>query len=117
VLSAAETGTDRTLLAVNRIVGIKVNKMGANTADDETEQLTLQVDDRGRVTIPKAVRERLGITAGSEVPAYLSGSVLTVDPKPSGKLQPATAGREEWADTTPTDAGEALFGPTDTDDE
>lgn len=117
MLSAAETGIDRTLLAVNEIVGITVTKMGTNAVDDETEQLTLQVDDRGRVTIPKAVRERLGITAGSEVPAYLSGSVLTVDPKPSGKLQPATAGRDEWTDTTPTDAGEALFGQTDTDNE
>ena len=91
--------------------------MGTEASDDETEQLTLTVDDRGRVTIPKSVRERLGITAGEEVPAYLSGSVLTVDPQPSGKLQPATAGREEWANTTPTDAGEALFGPTDEESE
>jgi AbrB family looped-hinge helix DNA binding protein len=93
-----------------------MSKMGTDASDDDTERLTLRVDDRGRVTIPKAVRQRLGITAGSEVPAYLSGSVLTVDPQPSGKLQPATAGREEWDGTTPTDAGEALFGPTDSDE-
>lgn len=90
--------------------------MGTKSNDDDTERLTLRVDDRGRVTIPKAVRERLGITAGSEIPAYLSGSVLTVDPQPSGKLQPATSGREEWENTTPTDAGEALFGPTESDE-
>lgn len=117
MLLPAETTAEETLLYVNEVVGDKINKMGTKSNDDDTERLTLRVDDRGRVTIPKAVRERLGITAGSEVPAYLNGSVLTVDPKPSGKLQPATAGRDEWADTTPTDAGEALFGPTDTDDE
>jgi bifunctional DNA-binding transcriptional regulator/antitoxin component of YhaV-PrlF toxin-antitoxin module len=95
--------------------------MGENaTADadqDDRDRLVLHVDDRGRVTIPKAVRDRLGIEPGTDVPAYLAGSVLTVDPSPSSRLQPATAGRDDWADTTPTDAGESLFGPMDRDEE
>lgn len=77
------------------------------------ERITLHVDDRGRVTIPKPVRERLGIEPDDDVPAVLSGSVLTVNPRPSEKLETASAGRTYWEDSTPTDAGEALFGPTE----
>lgn len=81
--------------------------------DTERERFVLHVDDRGRITIPKSIRERLGIDPDTDVPGYISGSVLTVDPKPSSRLQTATAGRTDWANTTPTDAGESLFGPTE----
>ncbi|SFS93408.1 AbrB/MazE/SpoVT family DNA-binding domain-containing protein [Halostagnicola kamekurae] len=77
------------------------------------EELTLTVDDRGRVTLPKEVRDRLGIESNDEIPATLVGSVLEVNPKPSSKLETATAGQENWENTTPTDAGESLFGPMD----
>lgn len=77
------------------------------------EELTLTVDDRGRVTLPKEVRERLGIESNDDIPATLVGSVLELNPTPSSKLETATAGRENWEDTTPTDAGETLFGPMD----
>jgi AbrB family looped-hinge helix DNA binding protein len=86
-----------------------------NTAPESSrrKELTLRVDDRGRVTLPKQIREQLGIEPNDEIPASLVGSVLEVNPRPSAKLQPATAGREEWEASTPMDAGEALFGPTD----
>ncbi len=74
------------------------------------EELTLTVDDRGRVTLPKSVRDQLGIDSNDEIPATLVGSVLEVNPKPSTKLKTATASRNDWEDTTPTDAGETLFG-------
>ncbi|WP_254532131.1 AbrB/MazE/SpoVT family DNA-binding domain-containing protein [Natrinema gelatinilyticum] len=77
------------------------------------EELTLTVDDRGRVTLPKEVRDRLGIESNDEIPATLVGSVLEINPKPSSKLETATAGRDDWENTTPTDAGETLFGPMD----
>jgi AbrB family looped-hinge helix DNA binding protein len=78
------------------------------------EQLTLKVDDRGRVTLPKRIREQLGIEPNDELRASLVGSVLEVNPKPSSKLETATAGRDEdeWAGSTPMDAGETLFGPS-----
>jgi AbrB family looped-hinge helix DNA binding protein len=82
---------------------------------DNHESLVLHIDDRGRVTIPKSVRERLGIEPDSDVPASVQGSVLTIDPKPSETLQIATADRTDWANSTPTDAGESLFGPLDTE--
>jgi AbrB family looped-hinge helix DNA binding protein len=75
------------------------------------KEVTLKVDDRGRVTLPKEVRDQLGIESNDEIPARLIGSVLEVDPKPSSKLQTATAGRGSWENTTPADAGESLFGP------
>lgn len=87
--------------------------MGTSSDDDRGEELTLKVDDRGRVTLPKEIRDRLGIESNDEIPATLVGSVLEVNPKPSSKLEPATAQREDWADSTPTDAGESLFGSMD----
>jgi AbrB family looped-hinge helix DNA binding protein len=88
--------------------------MGKTSSEpDHGEELTLRVDDRGRVTLPKEVRERLGIESNDEIPATLVGSVLEVNPKPSSKLETATAGRDDWEDTTPMDAGETLFGPLD----
>lgn len=80
---------------------------------NDGEELTLTVDDRGRVTLPKEVRDRLGIESNDEIPATLVGSVLEVNPEPSSKLELATAGRDDWENTTPTDAGEALFGEID----
>ena len=88
--------------------------MGKNAFEaNNGEELTLTVDDRGRVTLPKEVRDRLGIESNDEIPATLVGSVLEVSPKPSSKLETATAGRKNWESTTPTDAGETLFGPMD----
>jgi bifunctional DNA-binding transcriptional regulator/antitoxin component of YhaV-PrlF toxin-antitoxin module len=80
------------------------------------EQITPTVDDRGRVTLPKESQDRLGIEPDDDIPARLIGSVLEVNPKPSSKLQTATAGRDSWENTTPADAGESLFGPMDDDE-
>ena len=103
-----------TVLYIKIVVGNGDGKMGETSFEaDNGEELTLRVDDRGRVTLPKEVRERLGIESNDEIPATLVGSVLEVNPKPSSKLETATAGRDEWENTTPTDAGEALFGPMD----
>jgi AbrB family looped-hinge helix DNA binding protein len=77
------------------------------------EEITLKVDDRGRVTLPKEIRDQLGIESNDEIPARLVGSVLEVNPKPSSQLRTATADRDSWENTTPADAGENLFGPMD----
>jgi len=88
--------------------------MGKTSSEtNRGKELTLTVDDRGRVTLPKEVRDRLGIESNDEISATLVGSVLEVNPTPSSKLETATADRDSWEDTTPTDAGEALFGSRD----
>lgn len=90
--------------------------MGTPTVDaNQGTEFTLTVDDRGRVTLPKEIRKQLGIGSNEEISARLVGSVLQIDPTPSSKLETATADRDDWADTTPTDAGETLFGPMETD--
>ncbi|MFB6309481.1 MAG: AbrB/MazE/SpoVT family DNA-binding domain-containing protein [Haloarculaceae archaeon] len=85
--------------------------------DGRGETLELSVDDRGRMTIPKRIRDQLGIEPNATVSARLDGSVLTVDPRPSTALETATADRDDWDASTPMDAGEALFGSLDADDE
>ncbi|MDZ7730599.1 MAG: AbrB/MazE/SpoVT family DNA-binding domain-containing protein [Natrialbaceae archaeon] len=77
------------------------------------DELTLTVDDRGRVTLPPGVRDRLGIEANDELSATLVGSVLEITRASRPKLKTATAGRTNWENTTPTDAGETLFGSMD----
>ncbi|MFP8958325.1 AbrB/MazE/SpoVT family DNA-binding domain-containing protein [Natrialbaceae archaeon A-CW3] len=39
------------------------------------EEITLVVDDKGRVALPKEVRDRLGIESRDEIPATLDGFV------------------------------------------
>jgi len=73
----------------------------------------LAVDDQGRIALSKEVRDQLGIEPNDRIPANLVGSVLKINPKPSSKLEIATADRESWDAATPTDAAEALFGPMD----
>jgi AbrB family looped-hinge helix DNA binding protein len=87
----------------------------AKRDESDGEKVLLTVDDRGRVTLPKEIRDKLGIEPDDTIPARLVGSVLEMDPEPSTKLQTATAGREDWENTTPTDAGESLFGPMESE--
>jgi AbrB family looped-hinge helix DNA binding protein len=79
-------------------------------ADGEDIQLT--IDDRGRVTLPKELRDRLGIEPNQQIPARVVGSVLQITPKPSSELEPAKGQRRDWEGSTPVDA-EALFGSID----
>ncbi len=103
-------------------MGIKANKMGKTifrrgNRDSAEEEYVLKVDDRGRVTLPKEIRKRLGVEPDDRIPAKLVGSVLEINPRPSEQLVTASAGRTDWSETTPMDAGEALFGPMDREEE
>lgn len=98
----------RTIKYVKEVVGTKSDTMGTDHRD-----MTLTVDDRGRVTLPKEVREQLGIEANDQLTATLEGGVLEVVAKPSRELVTASAKRDDWRGSTPTDAGESLFGPLD----
>lgn len=80
------------------------------TKDGVTEgRPTVEVDDRGRVTIPKPVRERLGILPGDELTLEFTGDGLRLVPDRSG-LVVATSGKTDWGPETFPDSGEATFG-------
>lgn len=80
------------------------------TSNGLTEGLTsVEVDDRGRVTIPKPVRDRLGILPGDELTLEISGTGVRLVPDRTG-LVTATSGRADWGPETFPDSGEATFG-------
>jgi len=70
-----------------------------------------EMDDRGRITIPKSVREKLGIVPGDNLKLDVEGSRIVLRTEHEG-LETATARREEWGDSS-LNAGEALFGKTE----
>ncbi len=80
--------------------------MGTSTETEDVDRI--EVDDRGRITIPKHVRERLGIVPGDEFELELEDSRIVLRTEHEG-LETATARKEDW-DDHPFDAGEALFG-------
>ncbi len=82
--------------------------MGTRT---ERKGKTVEVDDRGRITIPKSVRERLGVVPGDEFEIETEGSCIVLRTEHEG-LETATARRKDWDEHT-LDAGEALFGSSE----
>ena len=86
---------------------------GSSFEANNGRKVTLSVDEQGRITLPKEVRDRLGIEPNDEIHATLVGSILEISPQPSSKIETATAGRETWEDSTLVDAGESIFGPMD----
>lgn len=82
--------------------------MGASDRVAE-ERSAVEVDDRGRVTIPKPVRERLGILPGDELTLEVTGDGLRLRPDRTGLLT-VTSGKTDWGPETFPDSGEATFG-------
>ena len=69
---------------------------------------TIEFDDRGRVTIPKEVRDRLGIHPGDAVSVQVTDGEIRLRPEIDGL---ATVTRDEgWGEEAFLDAGEATFG-------
>lgn len=86
------------------------------TADGLTDGTsTVEVDDRGRVTIPKPVRERLGILPGDELTLEITEDGLRFVPERNG-LVTVTSGKGDWGPETFPDSGEATFGDRPPDD-
>lgn len=82
--------------------------MGTTTREDD-EDLTVEVDDRGRITIPVALRDRLGILPGDELVIGLEEGRLVVRPERSD-LVTVTSGKRDWGHEAFPDSGEATFG-------
>ena len=85
--------------------------MANKSVDGESAtEVTLKVDEEGRVTLPKEIRDQLDIGSHNEISARMIGSVLEVNHESKSELQAATS-NDELENATPSEAGYSLFGP------
>ncbi len=66
------------------------------------------VDERGRVTIPKYIREDFHLKPGEEVEIREEDDKIIIKPK-KPKIKKIKSGKK-WDESTFLDAGEATFG-------
>ncbi|SFS10640.1 looped-hinge helix DNA binding domain-containing protein, AbrB family [Halomicrobium zhouii] len=69
---------------------------------------TAEINDRGRLTIPKALREELHLDAGTEFEVVREGGDIRLVRR-LPELETLTRD-EEWGDEAFRDAGDATFG-------
>ena len=74
----------------------------------------VEVDDRGRITVPKGIRESLGILSGDELELEIEDNDIVIHTDHEG-LVTSVADKEEWGEESFTDAGQALFGDVESD--
>lgn len=75
--------------------------------ESETENVT--VDDRGRITLPKSVRERLRLGEGDTLDVRVEGGEISLRPDRES-FEPIESGKSEWGDEAFLDAEEAMVG-------
>lgn len=75
--------------------------------DTEHEKVTL--DDRGRITLPQHIRNRLQLSQGDDLDVDLEDGEVYLRPN-RPPFEPITSEKSEWGDETFMNAGEALFG-------
>jgi len=75
----------------------------------QSESMTVTVDDRGRVTLPKAVRERLHVDEGDDLTVAIEdGEIrLRLDRTP---FEPITSNKTEWRTEAFLDTETAMVG-------
>ncbi len=72
---------------------------------------TAEINGRGRLTIPKPLREEMNLDAGTEFDVIREGGEIRLV-RQLPELETVTRGGE-WGDEAFHDAGEALFGGDD----
>jgi len=78
---------------------------------NDTEYGEVAVDERGRLTIPKDLRDDLEVDAGATFIVVREGTDIRLVHRPT-ELETLSSGRshEEWYGDAFRDAGEATFG-------
>lgn len=78
---------------------------------NEDEYGEAELNDRGRLTIPKALRDELQLEAGTTFTVVRDGADIRLV-RHLPELQTLSSGksRDEWEETAFRDAGEATFG-------
>lgn len=78
---------------------------------DGEEYGEAEINERGRLTIPKDLREDLRIEGGTTFTVVREGSdIRLVRELPELETLSSDRSREEWGDEAFRDAGEATFG-------
>jgi AbrB family looped-hinge helix DNA binding protein len=87
------------------------DRMSQTDDSGDSEYGEAELNERGRLTIPKALREELQLEGGATFTVIREGGdIRLVRQLPD--LQTVSSGRtdEEWEDEAFRDAGEATFG-------
>jgi len=84
----------------------------SETADSSTEEYgEAEINERGRLTIPKELRDELQIEGGTTFTVVREGTdILLVRQLPELETLSSGRPRDEWGEDTFRDAGEATFG-------
>lgn len=78
--------------------------MGTNT-----EHETVTIDDRGRITLPKHIRNRLQLGEGDDLDLDFEEGEIHLRPN-RPQFKPISSKKSEWGKEAFIDAGEAVFG-------
>ncbi len=86
----------------------------SRTRDQNGDDPTTQLNDRGRLTIPKEVRDALQLDAGDEFDVVIEGGDIHLERKlPELTTVKSGKSEDEWKESNAfPDAGEATFGGT-----
>lgn len=76
---------------------------------------TVTVDDRGRITLPRRVRQQLQLGEGDDLDVDVEDGEIHLRPNRQ-PFEPATSGKTDWGAEAFMDAGEALFGDVGDED-
>ena len=79
---------------------------------DHGDERTVEVDDRGRITIPKPVRERFRLAPGDELGVAVDdeGEIHLSPVRASLATATSEKGSSEWGEEAFPDSGETTFG-------
>ncbi len=85
--------------------------MSTTNEDGEKEYGTAELNHRGRLTIPKTLRDELQLEGGTTFKVVREGSDIRLV-RQLPELHTLTSGksRDEWGDKAFRDAGESTFG-------
>ena len=79
-----------------------------------TDGETVTVDGRGRITLPKPVRERLHLDEGDELAVIINEGEIHLHPERES-FEPIDSGKRQWGSEAFLDAGTAIV--SDPEDE
>jgi AbrB family looped-hinge helix DNA binding protein len=84
---------------------------GVHDSSTEEEYGEAEINDRGRLTIPKELRDELQIEGGTRFTVVREGGdIRLVRQLPELRTLSSGKSSEEWGDEAFRDAGEATFG-------